>query len=77
MTEFAFRSASDLAASIKARDISCVELLNLYLDRVDRINADLNAIIVQIRDAAMARAEEADRAARERAKTGARCTACR
>ena len=62
MTEFAFRSASDLAASIKARDISCVELLNLYLDRVDRINADLNAIIVQIRDAAMARAGEADRA---------------
>ena len=62
MTELAFRSASDLAASIKARDISCVELLNLYLDRVDRINADLNAIIVQIRDAAMARAEEADRA---------------
>ena len=62
MTELAFRSASDLAASIKARHISCVELLNLYLDRVDRINADLNAIIVQIRDAAMARAEEADRA---------------
>ena len=62
MTELAFRSASDLAACIKARDIGCVELLNLYFDRVDRINADLNAIIVQIRDAAMARAEEADQA---------------
>ena len=62
MSEIAFRSATELARSIKSKEIGCVELLAYYLDRVDRFNPDLNAIVVDIRDEAMARAEAADAA---------------
>ena len=62
MTELAFASATELARKIKNKEVGCVELLSYYLDRVDRFNPDLNAIIVDIRDEAMARAKEADQA---------------
>ena len=62
MTELAFASATELARRIKAKEIGCVELLDYYLDRVDRFNPDLNAIIVDIRDEARAGAEAADAA---------------
>ena len=62
MTELAFASATELARRIKNKEVGCVELLSYYLDRVDRFNPDLNAIIVDIRDEAMDRAKEADRA---------------
>ena len=62
MTETAFASATTLAARIKAREIGCAELLTLYFDRVDRFNAKLNAIIVQVREEAMAQARAADEA---------------
>ena len=61
-TELAFASATELARRIKAREVGCVELLKLYLERVDAFNGGLNAIVVQMRDEALARAEEADRA---------------
>ena len=62
MTELAFASATELARRIKAREVGCVEMLKMYFDRVDSYNTDLNAIIVQMREAALADAEEADRA---------------
>jgi amidase len=62
MSDLAFMSASELAANIAKKKISAVELLNLYLDRVDRYNPDLNAIIVDIRDEAVAAAAEMDKA---------------
>jgi len=62
MTELAFASATEIAKRIKAREVGCVEMLKMYFDRVDALNADLNAIIVQMREAALADAEEADRA---------------
>ena len=60
MTELAFAGATELARKIKNKEVGCVELLSYYLDRVDRFNADLNAIIVDIRDEAMAHAKAAD-----------------
>ena len=62
MAEPAFASATELARRIKNKDVGCVELLTYYLDRVDRFNPDLNAIIVDIRDEALARAKSADEA---------------
>ncbi len=62
MNDMAFATATELARDIKARKIGCAELLALYFDRVDRFNSDLNAIVVQLRDQAMARAREADAA---------------
>ena len=53
MSDIAFKSAVELAQLIKRRDIGCVELLEHYLDRVQRYNPSLNAIVVL--DAARAR----------------------
>jgi amidase len=65
MNDLAFASATELAAAIAKRHISAVELLQLYLDRVDRYNAAVNAIVVDIRDQALTMAAAADRALAE------------
>ena len=62
MSELAFKSATELAAMICAKKISAVELLEHYLDRVERYNPELNAIIVLDVERARARAREADAA---------------
>ena len=62
MSELAFKSASELASMIRAKEISAVELLEHYLDRVERYNPDLNAIIVLDIERARLRAQEADTA---------------
>ncbi len=62
MTALAFQSATQLVADIKSRRISARELLELYLGRIDRHNPSINAIVVQDRDAARARANAADAA---------------
>ena len=58
----AFQSASALAAAIRARKIGCRELLDIYIERLERFNAKLNAIIVVDLDRARRRSEEADAA---------------
>ena len=58
----AFASAVQLARLVKAKTIGCAELLAHYFERVDRHNPALNAIVVQIREQAMARAHAADQA---------------
>ena len=40
-----FRTAKQLAAAIAKRKIGCLELLDLYLKRVEAYNPELNAII--------------------------------
>jgi amidase len=62
MSDIAFASATELAEKIRQRDISAVELLQTYLDRVDRFNGDVNAIVVDVRDQAMEQARNADAA---------------
>lgn len=60
MSELAFASATALTAKIQSKEISAVELLNHYLDRVDRYNDDLNAVVVDTREQALADAKKAD-----------------
>ncbi len=62
MSDLVFASATEQAAAIRRREISAVELLKLYLDRVDRYNGALNAIVVDIRELALERAAAADEA---------------
>jgi len=62
VSELTFKSATELAAMICAKKISAVELLEHYLDRVERYNPELNAIIVFDVERARARAREADAA---------------
>lgn len=60
MSELAFESATALASKIRNKELSCVELLQYYFDRVDQYNSDLNAVICQIREEAMDDAKRAD-----------------
>lgn len=60
MTELAFATAVDLAARIRTGEVSSVELLQGYLDRIDRFNSDINAIVWQLRDQALELAKNAD-----------------
>jgi amidase len=62
MTPIHFQSALKMAASIRARDVSATELLELHLARVKQHNAPINAVIVLDEERARARARQADAA---------------
>ncbi len=56
----AFRSANDLAGMIRRREIGAVELLELYLERIDTLDSSINAVIWQDREGALETARAAD-----------------
>jgi amidase len=62
MLDVPFRSARQLAADIKRKKIGCLELLDLYLARVEKYDGALNAVVVRDFDRARTRARAADRA---------------
>jgi amidase len=62
MLPLPFRSAKDLAAAIRRKKVGALELLDLYLERVDKWNGALNAIVVSDVRAARKRARAADKA---------------
>ena len=70
MTEIAFASASELAATVRSRQIGCRELLDHYLDRVERFNPGVNAIVTLDIERAQKRADEADSALARGEKVG-------
>jgi amidase len=51
-----------LTSAIRHGEITSIELLNLYLDRIQRYNNDINAVVALDITAARARAVEADKA---------------
>jgi amidase len=57
-----FRSATSLAAEIRNKRISSLELLEVYLGRVERHNPAINAVVATAMDAARDRAKSADQA---------------
>ncbi len=56
----AFAGAAASAEAIRAKLISAIELLKLTFERVDRYNPQINAIVWQCREQALARARQAD-----------------
>jgi amidase len=62
MLDVPFRSAKQLAAAIRKKKIGCLELLDLYLTRVEKYDGALNAIVVRDFGRARTRARAADRA---------------
>ena len=62
MVDVPFRSAKQLAGDIKRKKIGCLELLDLYLARVEKYDGALNAVVVRDFDRARTRARAADRA---------------
>ena len=57
-----FRSALDLAAAIRARQVGCRELLDLFVARTERLDPRINAVVVRDFDRARVRADAADSA---------------
>jgi amidase len=55
----AFWNALDLAAAIRSREVSPVEVMEDCLARVDRLDADLNAVVWRNDDEALAEAKRA------------------
>ena len=62
MTDFAYLSATCLVSAIKEKQISCVELLEFYIDRIERLNPRINAVVATDFDNARIRAQKADEA---------------
>jgi aspartyl-tRNA(Asn)/glutamyl-tRNA(Gln) amidotransferase subunit A len=62
MTELHQFSLAELAAGLKAKRFSSVELTRHFLNRIERHNSGLNAFITVTADAALASAAEADKA---------------
>jgi amidase len=60
MTSLCFQSALRIAAQLRNREIGAVECLEYFRARVDRLNTDLNAIVVLDWDRASERARHAD-----------------
>ena len=62
MLELPFRPAKQLASLIRRKKIGCLELLDHYLERIERHNSRINAIIFMDVEAARKRAKAADKA---------------
>ena len=61
MTELHHQTLAELAAGLKARRFSSVELTRHFLSRIERLNPELNALITVTGDQALAAAEKADK----------------
>jgi amidase len=59
----ATKSASELAAAIRSGNVSSLELLDCFLDRIDRLNGPVNAVVTLDPERARADARQADDAA--------------
>ena len=60
MTDLVRLRAVDLAAMLRRREVSAVELLDAHLARIDEVNPQLNAIVTLTPELARERAEAAD-----------------
>jgi aspartyl-tRNA(Asn)/glutamyl-tRNA(Gln) amidotransferase subunit A len=68
--QLAFTPATELAAAIRARRVSPVEVVRAALDRINRAQPLLNAFITIAEDSAMAQAKEAEAAVMRRDTLG-------
>lgn len=60
-----FATAAEMAAAIREKTTSATELVTHTFQRIERVNPDLNAIVWTMREDALSRAAEADRARAE------------
>ncbi|MFD2415836.1 amidase [Amycolatopsis pigmentata] len=67
MTDLCFMTALDLKAALAARELSAREVVRAHLDRIERVNPKVNAVVTLVAE----RAIEAAKAADERAAAGA------
>jgi amidase len=70
MSEFAFKPAIKIVEDIRDGGISSLEMLELYVDRIERYNPKLNAIVAHDLERARDKAKAADEAIANGDKTG-------
>ena len=70
-----FFGAARQAALVRARQVSPIELVRAYLERIDRLDGRLRAYITVTREAALDAARHAEDAV-TRGAPWDRCTAC-
>ena len=61
MTQLPFRSATELVAAIRGKEISSTELAECYLDRIEAVNPGLGAVVTVAAERACPEAGEAGR----------------
>src|SRR5690348_2049778 len=70
MAQLPFSSATELVAAVRAKEISCIELLDCYLGRIEEFNPALGAVVTLDADRARREAAEADRRLARGAEAG-------
>src|SRR6476661_5766373 len=60
-TDLTTLGASELAAAIARGDVSALDAVEAHIDRIERVNGALNAVVYSRYDAARAEARSADR----------------
>ncbi len=55
-------SATELAKKIKSKEVSSKELTQMYIDRIEKFDGDINSVVVRMFDKAIQDAEKADNA---------------
>lgn len=63
-------SATELTALTRSGDLSAEEAVQAALDRMDQVNPDLNAVVVDLREQALERARDLDRVRAKGAAVG-------
>ena len=69
--------ASEMAAAIRRKKVSPVEVMKEVLARIDRLNPTLNAFVTLTAEQAMRDARAAERALGKKGPSWGRSTACR
>lgn len=60
MNDFLFRPIADLAAALRAREVSARELVEAHLRQIERVNPALNAVVQLCAERALDEAISAD-----------------
>ncbi|HEY5898386.1 MAG TPA: amidase family protein, partial [Burkholderiales bacterium] len=61
MKELCFTPALELARLLRARKVSATEVVRAFIERIERVNPKLNAIVTFLPEQALAAAKKADR----------------
>src|SRR6266851_7253212 len=56
-----FAPAHQLAAMLRAREVSSIEMVSAFIERIESVNHGLNAVVTLVEERAAREAEEADR----------------
>ncbi|MFF3127363.1 amidase family protein [Streptomyces sp. NPDC057908] len=62
MSSLHLLTATELAERVRRREVSSREVVQAHLDRIERVNGDINAIVTLVPEQALAEADRADRA---------------